>query len=163
MSTIPVVAKFCIVQATCGCATLRDQPEISTRCPETFIQVGRGGQEQIPGGGRQFVRFTRRATTTWANIERALLQPFSWKAALIFVVTGAGLAWYFEREKDRMQKKRIAEANKAVGKPKVGGSFKLMDHNGSPYSDADMKGRYSLVRTIERVEGSVSLQSSYSG
>lgn len=48
-----------------------------------------------------------------------------------------------------MQKKRIAEANKAIGKPKVGGSFELVDHNGNPYTDADMKGRYSLVRIVE--------------
>lgn len=62
-----------------------------------------------------------------------------------------------------MQKKRIAEANKTVGKPKVGGSFQLVDHNGNPFSDADMKGRYTLVRTVEQVEGSVSLQQSCSG
>lgn len=47
-----------------------------------------------------------------------------------------------------MQKKRIAEANKAIGKPKVGGSFNLVDQNGKPYTDADMKGRYSLVSFI---------------
>lgn len=53
--------------------------------------------------------------------------------------------WYFEHEKERMQKQRIAEANKAVGKPKVGGSFNLVDQNGNPFTDADLKGRYSLV------------------
>lgn len=53
--------------------------------------------------------------------------------------------WYFESEKERMQKKRIAEANKTIGKPKVGGSFNLVDQNGKPYTDANMKGRYSLV------------------
>lgn len=45
-----------------------------------------------------------------------------------------------------MQKKRIAEANKTVGKPKVGGSFKLVDQDGKPFTDADLKGKYSLVR-----------------
>lgn len=55
------------------------------------------------------------------------------------------MMWYFESEKERMQKKRVAEANKAIGKPKVGGSFNLVDQNGKPYTDADMKGRYSLV------------------
>lgn len=59
-----------------------------------------------------------------------------------------------------MQKKRIAEANKTIGKPKVGGSFKLVDHNGNPYTDADMKGRYSLVRVLEWFNGDpVSLRS----
>ncbi|EAQ89691.1 hypothetical protein CHGG_06310 [Chaetomium globosum CBS 148.51] len=51
------------------------------------------------------------------------------RPGLLFIVTGAGLVWYFENEKDRMQRKRIAEANKGVGKPK----------------DQDLKGRYSLV------------------
>lgn len=56
------------------------------------------------------------------------------------------MIWYFEYEKGRMQKKRIAEANKTVGKPKVGGSFKLVDQDGKPFTDADLKGKYSLVR-----------------
>lgn len=90
---------------------------------------------------------------TRANIERASLQPFSWKSALIFIATGCGLAWYFEHEKERMQKKRIAEANKAIGKPKVGGGFKLVDHNGNAFTDADLKGRYSLVSGSERCDG----------
>lgn len=65
---------------------------------------------------------------------------------MVFIATGCGLVWYFEHEKERMQKKRIAEANKTIGKPKLGGSFKLVDHNGNPFTEADMKGRYSLVR-----------------
>jgi protein SCO1/2 len=73
------------------------------------------------------------------------LQPFSWKAGLLFVLTGGGLLWYFEHEKQRMQRKRIAEANKGVGKPKVGGSFSLVDQNGNTVTDADLKGRYSLI------------------
>lgn len=64
---------------------------------------------------------------------------------MLFVVTAGGLTWYFEHEKERMQKKRIAEANKAVGKPKVGGSFKLVDQDGKPFTEQHMKGRYSLV------------------
>lgn len=55
------------------------------------------------------------------------------------------MIWYFEYEKTRMQKKRIAEANKTVGKPKVGGAFKLVDQDGKPFTDADLKGKYSLV------------------
>jgi len=64
---------------------------------------------------------------------------------VLFVLAGAGLVWYFESEKKRMQRKRIADATKGVGKPKVGGDFRLVDHNGKPFSSADMKGRYALV------------------
>ncbi|KAH6651831.1 SCO1/SenC-domain-containing protein [Truncatella angustata] len=71
--------------------------------------------------------------------------PFSWKAGLLFVGTSAGLVYYFEYEKERMQRKRIAEATKGVGTPKVGGDFDLVDQDGKPFTSADLKGRYSLV------------------
>lgn len=44
-----------------------------------------------------------------------------------------------------MERKRIAEATKGIGKPKVGGPFQLLDHHGQPFSSEDLKGRYSLV------------------
>lgn len=74
-----------------------------------------------------------------------MLQPFSWKAGLLFVATCAGLMWYFEFEKERMQRKRLAEASKGMGKPKVGGPFELVDQDGKPFSSEKMKGKYSLV------------------
>ena len=73
--------------------------------------------------------------------------PFSWKAGVLFVLTSAGLVWYFEREKQRMQRQRVAEAAKGVGRPKVGGPFELLDQEGRPFSDQDLRGRYSLVRS----------------
>lgn len=82
-----------------------------------------------------------------ANIYMCVVfqQPFSWKAGLLFVLTGAGLLYYFEQEKVRMQRKRVAESSKGVGRPKVGGPFQLMDQNGKTVTDQDLKGRYSLV------------------
>lgn len=75
------------------------------------------------------------------------LQPFSWKAIVIFVGTCSALVWYFENEKARMQRKRIAEASKGVGRPKVGGEFALVDQNGNTFTSDMMKGNYSLVRS----------------
>ncbi|KAK4108790.1 cytochrome c oxidase-like protein [Canariomyces notabilis] len=71
--------------------------------------------------------------------------PFSWKAGLLFVLTGCGLVWYFRSEKERMQRKRIAESAKGVGRPKVGGPFELVDQEGNKVTEQDLKGRYSLV------------------
>ncbi|KAI1343378.1 SCO1 protein [Xylariaceae sp. FL0016] len=71
--------------------------------------------------------------------------PFSWKAGALFVLAGAGLVWYFEHEKQRMARKRTAEATKGVGRPKVGGSFELLDHLGRRFTDRDLKGRHTLV------------------
>lgn len=73
------------------------------------------------------------------------LKPFSWKAGVLFVLAGGGMLWYFEHEKERMQRARVAEANKGVGRPKVGGPFNLIDQNGRPFSEDDLKGRHSLV------------------
>jgi protein SCO1/2 len=47
-----------------------------------------------------------------------------------------------------MERKRVAEAAKGVGRPKVGGPFSLLDQNGKEFTDGDMKGRYSLVRLL---------------
>jgi protein SCO1/2 len=44
-----------------------------------------------------------------------------------------------------MQRKRIAEATKGVGRPKVGGPFELVDQDGRTVSEKDLEGRYSLV------------------
>lgn len=63
----------------------------------------------------------------------------------MFIATCGVLVWYFEHEKERMQRKRIAEANKGVGRPLVGGPFELMDHDGKPFTSEMMKGKYALV------------------
>ena len=46
-----------------------------------------------------------------------------------------------------MERQRIAEASKGMGKPKVGGKFELVDHNGQPWASDKMKGKFSLVST----------------
>jgi protein SCO1/2 len=61
------------------------------------------------------------------------------------VVTAAGLLYYFEHEKERMRRKRIADSQKGVGAPKVGGPFELVNQDGQTFTDKDLKGRYSLV------------------
>jgi protein SCO1/2 len=74
--------------------------------------------------------------------------PFSWKAALLFVITGAGMIVYFRVEKERLERKRIAEMSKGVGRPKVGGPFVLKDLDGKEFTAEDLKGRYSFVRSL---------------
>lgn len=44
-----------------------------------------------------------------------------------------------------MARARIAEANKGIGKPLVGGPFHLTDMNGNEFTEANLKGKYSLV------------------
>lgn len=56
---------------------------------------------------------------------------------------------YFQYEKERVKRLRIAEATKGVGRPKVGGKFELVDHEGRTFSDEDMKGGFTLVSLSE--------------
>ncbi|PKY07903.1 SCO1 protein [Aspergillus campestris IBT 28561] len=60
--------------------------------------------------------------------------PFSWKAAALFVVTGAAMIIYFRVEKERLARQRVAEMNKGVGKPK-----------GRVVTEEELRGRYSFV------------------
>ncbi|KAF2757378.1 SCO1 protein [Pseudovirgaria hyperparasitica] len=71
--------------------------------------------------------------------------PFSWRAGILFFATGAGLIVYFKYEKERMQRQRIAEQNKGIGKPLVGGKFELKDSEGNIFTEDDLKGKYSLI------------------
>jgi len=52
---------------------------------------------------------------------------------------------YFRSEKARMERKRVAEAAKGVGRPKVGGPFELTDQDGKPFTDENLRGKYALV------------------
>ena len=58
------------------------------------------------------------------------------------------MTFYFRYEKARMERKRIAEAAKGVGKPKVGGKFELLDQDGKPFSSEDMRGKFTLVSLL---------------
>ncbi|KAF2273659.1 mitochondrial metallochaperone Sco1 [Westerdykella ornata] len=71
--------------------------------------------------------------------------PFNLTAAVLFIATAGALYAYFTYEKERMARKRIAEQTKGIGKPKVGGPFDLIDHNGNRFTSDDMMGKYALV------------------
>lgn len=87
----------------------------------------------------------RSPTSTTHRITDTAHQPFSWQAGLLFLGAGAALTVYFRYEKERMGRKRVAEHSKGMGRPLVGGPFSLVDHNGKPFTEQDLKGKYSLV------------------
>ena len=60
---------------------------------------------------------------------------------------------YFREEKARLERKRVAEQTKGIGKPKVGGPFKLVDHNGKEFTDKDMRDKYALVGLVDGYTG----------
>jgi protein SCO1/2 len=82
------------------------------------------------------------------NASRARQQRngmLSWKAALVFLATGGAVSWFFQKEKKRIAKQREQASNKDIGKPQVGGSFNLVDHNGKQFTDQHILGNFSLI------------------
>lgn len=77
--------------------------------------------------------------------QQAAVGFLNWKAALVFIGTGAGLIYYFRQERDRVEIERVEEANRGMGKPLVGGPFELTDQDGKPFTDKDLLGKYSLI------------------
>jgi protein SCO1/2 len=67
------------------------------------------------------------------------------KAAILFIAVGVAIVFYFREERARMERQKIAEQTKGMGRPKVGGPFSLLDHNGNRYTSEDLKGKYALV------------------
>ncbi|KAF1913496.1 SCO1/SenC-domain-containing protein [Ampelomyces quisqualis] len=109
----------------------------------------RAGELASPSRGptRSFTQSASRSKLNTIDQIRARNRggPFNLTAAVLFVVSGSGLWIYFRYEKERVARKRIADQTKGVGKPKVGGPFKLVDQEGNSFSSDDMLGKYSLV------------------
>ncbi|KAI9142041.1 SCO1/SenC-domain-containing protein [Paraphysoderma sedebokerense] len=72
--------------------------------------------------------------------------PQAYTSLGLLVLTGIGIISYFRLEKERIRKEREdANRDQAIGKPNLGGPFKLTDHNGKIFTNEDMKGKFSLV------------------
>ncbi|KAK4055657.1 Cu-binding protein [Microbotryomycetes sp. JL201] len=77
---------------------------------------------------------------------RNAIGPFTIRSGAVFLLTGAGLYYYFQQEKAKLQQRKSAEtANQKVGRPKIGGPFELTDQDGKTFSDKDLLGKWSLV------------------
>lgn len=58
--------------------------------------------------------------------------------------------YYFQSEKERLARKRIRDASKGVGKPKIGGPFELVNQDGKRYTSEDLKGKFALVGDLKK-------------
>ncbi|BFZ56979.1 Cu-binding protein [Savitreella phatthalungensis] len=79
------------------------------------------------------------------NKERSRIGPFSATSAAVFVATAILLGLYFNSERKRVKVQQAIEANKPAGKPRVGGPFSLVDHDGNRVTQDTFKGKYLLV------------------
>ncbi|KAJ6516455.1 h-sco1 [Mycena sanguinolenta] len=74
------------------------------------------------------------------------LQVFTPRSAAIFLLTGLGLLYYFRHEKTKvLEQQEKDRANKAYGRPAVGGPFSLTTHTGATYTEKDLLGKWSMV------------------
>ncbi|KAG8921210.1 Cu-binding protein [Tulasnella sp. 417] len=80
------------------------------------------------------------------SMDRNAVGPATWRSALIFIVTGVGLYFYFESEKKKVKERKAAElANVKTGRPKVGGPFTLTNQDGKEFTEQDLLGKWSLI------------------
>ncbi|KAI7833228.1 SCO1/SenC-domain-containing protein, partial [Kickxella alabastrina] len=65
----------------------------------------------------------------------------------LFLLSAAGIVYYFTIKKEQIRKERIENQGKqgSVGKPEVGGPFELIDQNGHVFSDKDLRGKFALI------------------
>jgi len=116
-----------------------------------------------------------RSDSYFTSIINNYHQPVTWKGLALMAVTGTGLAWYYQVEKEkRMNQSKIddfppppptcTEANDhnlfallhllspaavkkvtTYGKPALGGPWTLVDFTGRPVTDADFHGEFLLL------------------
>lgn len=80
------------------------------------------------------------------NVQNDSIEFTAGKAVVLFLLTGGITYYLFEREKRKMAVRRQQEENKGYGKPQIGGGkFKLVDHNGQPFTEQNLLGKFSLI------------------
>ncbi|KUJ13998.1 protein sco1 [Mollisia scopiformis] len=127
-------------------ASTRSQfhPPAAARC-RNLSTNGTGSNSKL----RRKMEFQTTQKRTYKTVQeqrsRYRSGPFSLLAGTLFLSSGLGLVLYFRHEKSRMERRRVAEASKGVGRPKVGGPFSLLTQEGKPFSEQEMRGRWSLV------------------
>ncbi|GMH09719.1 hypothetical protein Nepgr_011560 [Nepenthes gracilis] len=76
--------------------------------------------------------------------------PVSWLSFFLLLATGAGIVYYYDKEKKR-HIEEISNASNAVkqgpsiGKAAIGGPFNLVDHDGKNVTDRDFLGKWTLI------------------
>lgn len=68
-----------------------------------------------------------------------------WGSLLVMIIGGGGLAYFFNKEKKRLEIRRQERERQGVGKPLVGGPFELTDFNGNKFTDKDLLGKFSIL------------------
>lgn len=79
------------------------------------------------------------------NNSNNYLKFSTWKATILALFLGTGSYYYLDREKQKLEIQKEAEANRGYGTPLVGGPFKLKDYNGNEFTEKDLLGKFSII------------------
>ncbi|KAL2500512.1 Protein SCO1-like protein 1 [Forsythia ovata] len=76
--------------------------------------------------------------------------PVSWMSFFLLFCTGAGLVYYYDREKKRHiegidSASNAVKQGPSVGKAAIGGPFNLIDHNGKAVTDNNFVGKWNMI------------------
>ncbi|KAE8099182.1 hypothetical protein FH972_017186 [Carpinus fangiana] len=76
--------------------------------------------------------------------------PVSWLSFLLLIATGAGLIFYYDKQK-KQHIEEITSASEAVkqgpsvGQAAIGGPFNLISHDGKHVTEKDLLGKWTLI------------------
>ena len=108
--------------------------------------VARGEQEREKEGDGE----TRAAFISLASshppptLHPHTLQPVSYVSLALTVLTGAGIVTYYDHLK-KTKLRSMGAPGATAGAAAVGGPFSLVDSRGAPFTEANLKGRWSLL------------------
>ncbi|KAH9984001.1 thioredoxin-like protein [Russula vinacea] len=79
--------------------------------------------------------------------NKSAVGVFTPKAAALFILAGTGLYFYLRSEKQRLKSKSVKKEmeSRSVGRAHVGGPFEMVTHDGKPFTDKDLLGKWSLI------------------
>jgi len=81
-----------------------------------------------------------------ANPQPRAKGPISWQSVGLLAVVGGGLLTYYKSKEE--EKKKLFQATvqgKGVGKPAIGGTFELIDHNGKARKSTEFQGKWMFI------------------
>ncbi|KIJ61001.1 hypothetical protein HYDPIDRAFT_189743 [Hydnomerulius pinastri MD-312] len=138
-------------------STISKTRQLATRTPSALSSSSSFVICRAPS--RTFKRsYARAQTSSTGARDKAAVGVFTPTSAALFVATGAGLYFYFQSEKLKLQeKKRIPSPcppitqiekeleSRSVGRAHVGGPFTLTTHDGKSFSEKDLLGKWNFV------------------
>jgi len=71
--------------------------------------------------------------------------PVSYISLGLTAATGAGLLYWYQHEKSKKLQALSGNSGVVVGQAAIGGPFNLIDHRGKPFTDANLRGTFSLL------------------